>query len=104
MERKTNKQVIKGFAKKVRKDFKDAKIVFFGSRARNNELLESDYDVLVVSQFFEGMKFYSRTEKMYDYWGEKEMLEALCYTPKEFKQKASQIGIVQEAARTGIVV
>lgn len=104
MERKTNKQVINQFAKKIRKDFKDAKIIFFGSRAKNNELLESDYDVLVISSFFEGMKFYARTEKMYDYWNEKEMLEAFCYTPKEFKQKTSSIGLVREAVKTGIKI
>ncbi len=102
MERKTNQQVIAKFAKKLRKDFKDAKIIFFGSRAKGSELQNSDYDLVIVSKIFEGIKFFDRTAKVYDYWNEEESLEALCYTPKEFQQKASQIGIVQEANKTGI--
>ncbi|MFH1256391.1 MAG: nucleotidyltransferase domain-containing protein [Candidatus Diapherotrites archaeon] len=104
MVRKTSKQVIKAFAKKVKKDFGDAKIVFFGSRARKDELLESDYDVLVVSKKFKGMRFYGRTEKMYNYWNEKQSLEAICYTPEEFRQKSKEIGLVQEAGKTGIKI
>jgi len=102
MERKTNRKVIKNFAEKVRKDFKDAKVILFGSRAGKDYLIESDYDVLVISKKFKGIKFYKRTEKMYEYWNQKELLEAICYTPKEFMQKKNQIGIVQEAIRTGI--
>ncbi|MBU2476533.1 nucleotidyltransferase domain-containing protein [Candidatus Micrarchaeota archaeon] len=102
MERKTNRKVIQEFAKKLRKDFKDAKVILFGSRAKNEELLNSDYDVIVVSKKFEGINFYERTEKMYDYWNQKELLEAICYTPKEFMEKSSRIGIVKEAVKTGI--
>ena len=102
MERKTNRKVIKNFAEKVRKDFKDAKVILFGSRAGKDYLTESDYDVLIISKKFKGIKFYKRTEKMYDYWKEKELLEAICYTPEEFMQKKNEIGIVQEAIRTGI--
>lgn len=86
MERKTNRKVIQEFAVKLRKDFKDAKVILFGSRAGNDYLIESDYDLIIVSKKFEGTKFYNRTEKMYDYWKEKQALEALCYAPKEFKK------------------
>jgi len=102
MERKTNRKIIKEFAEKVRRDFKDAKVILFGSRAGKDFLLDSDFDVLVVSKKFEGKKFFERTEKMYDYWKEKQALEALCYTPKEFNEKSIQAGIVQQAVKTGI--
>lgn len=101
---KTDKQIIKNFAKKVRKDFSDAKIILFGSRAKNEELLESDYDVLIVSKNFEGINFFKRTEKMYDYWNKKQALEAICYTPKEFNEKSTRMGIVSEAIKTGIQI
>lgn len=102
MVRKADRQIIESFAKKLRKDFSDAKIILFGSRAKGDELIESDYDVLVVSKNFEGMNFYNRTEKMYDYWNKKQSLEAICYTPGEFKEKVSRIGLVSEAVKTGI--
>ena len=90
------------FALNLRKDFNDAKIILFGSRAGKDYLIESDFDVLVISKEFEGIKFFERTAKMYDYWKEKQALEALCYTPKEFKEKSVKTGIVQQAIKTGI--
>ena len=104
MERKTHQQVIAKFAKKLRKDFKDAKIIFFGSRAKGSELQNSDYDLVIVSKNFEGINFYDRTARVYDYWVEAQSLEAICYTPKEFLQKSSQIGIVEQANKTGIKI
>ncbi|MBI5553780.1 MAG: nucleotidyltransferase domain-containing protein [Candidatus Diapherotrites archaeon] len=104
MERKAVQSVIRKFAQCLRKDFKDAKVILFGSRARNDALADSDYDVLVVSSQFGEMNFFERTEKMYAYWNERESLEALCYTPEEFREKSGRIGIVKEAIRTGIAL
>ena len=104
MERKTNRKVIKNFAEKVRKDFKDAKVILFGSRAGKDYLIESDYDVLVISKKFKGIKFYKRTEKMYEYWNQKELLEAICYTPKEFNKLKGKISVIAEALRGGIEI
>ncbi|MFH1587126.1 MAG: nucleotidyltransferase domain-containing protein [Candidatus Diapherotrites archaeon] len=102
MGRTANTQVIENFARRLRKDFKDAKVFLFGSRARGDDLLESDYDVLVVSRQFEGTRFFERTEKMYDYWNEKQALEAFCYTPEELRHKSTQIGTVREAMKKGV--
>jgi predicted nucleotidyltransferase len=100
MVRKTSKQVVLEFAKKLKSDFADAKVFLFGSRARNEHLQDSDYDVLVISELFSKKRFFERSEKMYDYWNEKESLEALCYTPHEFFEKSCEIGVVKEAKRT----
>lgn len=100
MERKTVK-IVAAFAKRLKKDFSDAKIILFGSRARGEQLLDSDYDFIIVSKSFEGTPFYERMEKIYDYWEEKQAIEPLCYTPKEFEEKKEQIGIVQQAIKNG---
>ena len=91
-------------AEKLRKDFPDAEVVFFGSRAKGNALKESDFDLIVVSKAFEGTNFFKRIEKMYDYWSEPETLEVFCYTPKEFEEKKKEIGLVQEAVQTAIAI
>lgn len=100
MERKTIK-IAREFAAKLRKDFEDAKVILFGSRARGEHLQDSNYDFLIVSKKFEGTPFYSRMEKIYDYWKNRQAIEPLCYTPLEFKQKKKQIGIVQQALKQG---
>ena len=104
MVRETNKRVVEGFAKKVKRDYADAEVILFGSRAREEEMKDSDYDVVVVSGAFEGVNFFRRTEIMYEYWNRDELLEAFCYTPKEFGEKKEQIGTVQNAVKTGIKI
>src|SRR3989344_6197064 len=101
---KTDKQIIAAFAHKVKKDFSDARIILFGSRAKGEALEESDYDFIIVSKKFEGTNFFTRMEKMYDYWNERQQLESLCYTPEEFEEKAKLIGIVSEAVATGSAI
>ncbi len=101
---KTDSEKVKEFAERLKADFPDAKVFLFGSRAKGNALLESDFDVLVVSKAFEGTNFFRRTEKMYDYWTETAPLEIFCYTPKEFKEKSRQTGTVKEAMKTAVTV
>lgn len=94
---KTDYEKVRAFAKRLRADYPDAKVVFFGSRAKGEALQESDFDVIVVSGAFVNTNFFRRTEKMYDYWLEAEPLEVFCYTPEEFEEKKGRIGIVQAA-------
>lgn len=111
MERKNDRiakgksdSVAKEFAKNLRKDYLGAKIILFGSRASGNFLEDSDYDFIIVSEKFEGKKFFNRMEGIYDYWHSKEAIEPLCYTPKEFSEKSKRIGIVREAVEKGIAL
>ncbi|MBI5884775.1 nucleotidyltransferase domain-containing protein [archaeon] len=104
MERNKNLKVAKAFAKRVKKAFGDAKIIFFGSRAGKDYLLESDYDFIIISKSFQGINFFKRMSEMYAYWNERQALEALCYTPEEFEEKKKLIGIASEAAKKGITL
>ena len=56
------------FALKVKKHYPDAKIYLFGSRAKGNYLLDSDYDIMVVSDRFSGVWFPERMSRMLDLW------------------------------------
>ncbi len=103
MERETSK-IAKAFATRLKKDFEDAKVILFGSRATGNHLEDSDYDFVIVSKKFAGTRFYSRMEKIYDYWNQKQAIEPLCYTPAEFEQKKKQINIVRKAMKEGIEI
>ena len=95
---------LKGFIKRVKAKYRDSKIILFGSRARNEHLEDSDYDFIIISERFSGMHFADRIEQIQSLWTSHADVEPLCYTPKEFDEKKSEIGIVNEAAREGIVL
>ena len=101
---KTDSEKVSEFAKKVKADYPDARVIFFGSRARGDALQESDFDLIVVSEAFGKTNFFKRTEKMYDYWTEKAPLEVFCYTPEEFSKKKKQIGTVKNAVENAATI
>lgn len=78
---------IRAFVKKVNRKFKIDKAIFFGSRARGDNFLHSDYDIILVSKNFEGIFFTKRISMVYEFWNDPLKIEPLCYTPEEFKKK-----------------
>jgi hypothetical protein len=89
------------FLQRVNERYPLERAVLFGSRARGDELCESDYDMLLVSAAFRDLPFTERIAEVLDLWDLPEGLEPLCYTPEEFERKRSEIGIVAEALREG---
>lgn len=99
----TNEQLkkdLKLFLTKVQKKYPLKKALLFGSRARGDYFLDSDVDVILVSEHFAGRA----TERMSDViplWTASVDIEPLCYTPEEFNKKKKQIGLVQQAIKEG---
>lgn len=88
----------------IRKRFKPESIILFGSRARGDNLKESDIDLIIVAKAFEHVDFRERIIQAYGMWDKRQGLDVLCYTPLEFEKKKRQMGLVQEAAREGVVI
>ena len=86
----------------LRQSFNPNKIILFGSRARGDNMEESDVDLIVVSNKFSNIDFKERIIQAYGSWDKKQGLDILCYTPEEFKEKRKQIGIVKQAVKEGI--
>lgn len=78
------------------------RVILFGSRARGVAKTTSDYDVIFVSQAFEGQPFYARPVPFLLLWEEPQDLELLCYTPAEFEAKRAGINVVATAVREGL--
>jgi predicted nucleotidyltransferase len=95
---------VSSFIKNLNEVFEIEKLVLFGSRARGDNLVGSDYDFIVVSRAFEGVPFIKRMFMVAEMWNHKESLEAFCYTPEELAKKSMEIGIVSEALREGIEI
>mgnify|MGYP001607414056 CR=1 FL=1 len=95
---------LKKFVKRVNKDFKIEKIIFFGSRTTNKYIKDSDIDLILVSNDFEGLDFFERASKMYDYWILDYPVDFLCYTIAEFTNLRKRISIINYALKKGIVI
>ncbi len=80
-------------------------MVLFGSRARMKHLRESDVDVLIVAEGFEGLPFYEREYIVQKLWSQEYPLEPWCYTPRELLEAVEKPRIdVVDALDYGIVV
>ena len=86
----------------LKKKFKPEQVILFGSRARGDNLKESDIDIMVISKQFALIPFRERMAQAYGYWNKRIDLEQICYTPEEVEVKKKQIGIVQQALKEGI--
>ena len=95
---------IKKFVKKASKKFRIEKIIFFGSRIEKSYSKDSDIDLIIVSNDFNGLDFFERVSKMYNYWDLDYPVDFLCYTNEEFEILKLKISIVKEAIKKGIEV
>lgn len=75
-----------GFTHKIKNKFKDSEIYLFGSRARETNLVTSDFDFIVVSNKFDGMKLEKRIENIQSFWDYSRGADIICLTPKELKE------------------
>jgi uncharacterized protein len=106
MDQRQNRVIslVKDFFAKLGLDAQ--KLILFGSYARGDYNDESDVDVLIVSERFEGEKMYKRGCSLYNKWYDNSDsdVDFICLTPKEFEEQKNKITIVREAVREGIVI
>ena len=105
MDRKPDAQtmsLLKDYIKRVEKEFHPEKVILFGSRARGDNLIDSDIDLMIVSDRFEGIPWRERIIRAFGDWDKKQMLQPICYTKKEFETLSKRIGIVNQAVKEGI--
>ncbi len=79
-------------------------MLLFGSRARGEELLTSDVDVIVVSKDFKEIPFRKRPDVFLDLWNLPVDFEVLCYSPEELARKKKELGLVQEALKQAVEI
>lgn len=104
MGKKTDSK-LKNFVKKVKEKYKVEKMILFGSRARGDNLKNSDYDVIIVSDDFKKTFFTKRISNILKFWNNYPLeIEPICYTQEEFNKKKNQIGIVKKAVEEGIEI
>lgn len=105
MDTYTNEKVnkaLKKFLRKVNSKYPLKQALLFGSRARDDWLVTSDVDILLVSDTFSLLPIRERMASVLEWWNEGVDLEPLCYTQAEFQRMKLIPGIVKNAAAQGI--
>lgn len=97
-------KALKGFAEEVSSDIPIDKMYLFGSRAAGKIKRSSDVDLLLVSKEFIGKRRIRRAPALYMKWNLNYPVDFVCLTPKEFREKKNEIGVVQEAVKKGIKI
>lgn len=90
------------FLSKVNDRFPLAEAILFGSRARGDELYESDYDLILVSPAFRWVPWTQRVASVLELWDMDVPVEPMCYTPEEFAKKSGEHCSTAQAVQEGI--
>lgn len=104
MAKRAPSREVTAFVKKVRAELDPEKIILFGSRAKGDYWKRSDYDFIIVSSAFEGMHWLHRISKVVGLWDSLSDIDALPYTPREFKEKSKTSSVVKNAVKHGVLI
>jgi predicted nucleotidyltransferase len=90
------------FLKRLKRELGVVEVYIFGSRAYGNPLLESDLDMIVVSEEFGKRSFIENMELLSRMWDGSFTVEMFPYTPEQLRRYAERKTMVSEALRKGI--
>ncbi len=76
--------------------------ILFGSRARGDALETSDVDLIVISEKFKGVPFPRRLVMLQEQWRSPLFLQAIPYTPEEFRRLSGESSLLKRALSEGI--
>jgi predicted nucleotidyltransferase len=95
---------LKSFKKSINAKHKIDRMILFGSVPKGTATSESDIDVILVSDEFEGKSSLKRPVQFYLEWPFRIPVDFICFTKHEFEKLKKQVSIVSEALATGIEI
>jgi predicted nucleotidyltransferase len=99
---KRRKRELVRFLKRLKRELGVVEVYIFGSRVYGNPLLESDLDMIVVSEEFGKRSFIENMELLSRTWDGSFTVEMFPYTPEQLRKYAERKTVVSEALRKGI--
>lgn len=97
-------KILKDFKTNIEKFVSIDRLIFFGSYARGDNNQNSDIDIIIVSNDFEGKKYFKRSPKFYLSWNYPYDIDIICLTPEELNNKTKQVGVIKDAVKEGIEI
>jgi len=90
------------FLKRLKRELGAVEVYIFGSRAYGTPLLESDLDMIVVSEEFGKRDFIENMELLSRMWDGSFSIEMFPYTPEQIEKYAEKKTVISEALKKGI--
>ncbi|MEK6924073.1 MAG: nucleotidyltransferase domain-containing protein [Candidatus Micrarchaeota archaeon] len=88
----------------IRKLYKGARIMLFGSRARGMARKDSDYDLIIISKKFGRTPFVNRAGVIWRNSWVVIAADLLCYTPEEFARVSKESFIIKDALKHAVAL
>ena len=104
MDREKYLKKLLNFRKSLMKKVNVSEMILFGSRARGDYKEDSDFDLIIVSDDFEGKKSFHRAIGFYEYWDIDSPVDFVCLTNLEMEKKRNEVGVIGEALKEGVVI
>ena len=101
MDRQTS-LTARRFARALKKHMNVTRLMLFGSRARGDHFVTSDFDFVLISEEFSGKPFTRRASQLYTFWQSNRDLEVMCYAPEEWRRLKDRRGILLNAQQEGV--
>ena len=86
----------------MKRELGAVEVYIFGSRVYGTPLLESDLDMIVVSEEFGRRGFIENMELLSRMWDGSFTVEMFPYTPEQLERYAEKKTVVSEALKRGI--
>ncbi len=97
MDTKSVEQDLAPFLSRLRAELQPELVLLFGSRARGDSRAHSDYDLIIVSERFQGMRWRDRISQLIKIWDRNEMVDLVPYTREELDFKRTNYVAVRSA-------
>ncbi len=95
---------VEDFLRKISKKYKLKKAIIFGSSVKGNFGENSDIDLIIISDKFEGLSSLKRPVELYLEWDLDYPVDFVCFTTKEFEKLKRRVSLVKEALKNGKVI
>ena len=101
LSKRQKRELIK-FLNLLKREFGVREVYLFGSRVYGIPLVDSDLDILVVSEEFGKRSFIENMELLYKLWDGSFSIEIFPYTPSQLKKYRGRKVVVTEALEKGV--
>jgi len=90
-------QFKKNILPRIKKEYKPQLVLLFGSRVKGNANENSDIDVIIVSDYFQNIRFINRMALCLKKFDFPKHVDYLCYTKEEFKRLKDKSSVTMDA-------
>lgn len=88
----------------IKNKFLPSKVLIFGSNVTGKATEDSDIDIIIISNYFNGIPFIKRMPMVLKAVKFEKHIDALCYTEDEFERIKTNSFIILDALENSIAV